>query len=631
MHFFGLTGTEFTLLFSGASLLAVFFYLISFRKRMVVVATDPIWRKVVGQKRTPYRKLLALLGQIIILFLLSLGLGDPRIQADETLPPVAQVIIVDVSASMSVEESDGTRLERASKLVSAVAAEMGPRDQIMLMSMDDACHPLTGFTQDRKQLIEAAAGLKTTALADDPLRALHFARTALGGGEFGEEINKRILFISDHYRGLKLDNSDVEVAEISVGSRANNLAITAFDIRRRNKAARGSEVFVEVSNYGAKSLPVRLSIHTSQALLWEGVLEIAGQESVSRSFFMRPLEESEVMATITAPNGVGKADVFDLDNQAYALIPDYRARQILLVTKGNLFLEKALSLNPSIQVKMVSPEKAPAVSRTGILAVVFDGVCLPTDSPAIYFNPPGDGSCPFSFGEQVEFPKLLPLRGDHPVSEGINLIDIQLEEARRILPVPGDFELVSDEKGPLVVVREDGQRKMVGFGFDLCRSDLPLRIAFPLLLHNILDWLLGEDVDIQLQGWVVEQSVVLPGWTTRDTRVVDPFDKKQDIKKIGDKWLFNPRLPGFYKVERAGRRTVYPVNFQQSQESKLLKGKRLVQEDVNWTAGTVPEIAIAGFDKTEHKVPPLQWPTILLAAAWLLLFDWIFFSFRILF
>ena len=53
MRLFGLTPTEFTLLFCAAALLAVIIYLLAFRKRTVVVAADPIWRKIVGKRRTP--------------------------------------------------------------------------------------------------------------------------------------------------------------------------------------------------------------------------------------------------------------------------------------------------------------------------------------------------------------------------------------------------------------------------------------------------------------------------------------------------------------------------------------------------------------------------------------------------
>ena len=48
----------------------------------------------------------------------------------------------------------------------------------------------------------------------------------------------------------------------------------------------------------------------------------------------------------------------------------------------------------------------------------------------------------------------------------------------------------------LVVAREEssrvGLRRSLALGFDLRQSDLPLRVAFPLLLMNALDWFAGE-------------------------------------------------------------------------------------------------------------------------------------------
>ena len=83
MRFVGLSATEFTLLFSSAAFLAVVFYLISFRRRTAVLAAEPIWRLVLGRRRTPFRKLLALLVQILVLFLLSLPIVHAVVLLEE--------------------------------------------------------------------------------------------------------------------------------------------------------------------------------------------------------------------------------------------------------------------------------------------------------------------------------------------------------------------------------------------------------------------------------------------------------------------------------------------------------------------------------------------------------------------
>jgi hypothetical protein len=79
---------------------------------------------------------------------------------------------------------------------------------------------------------------------------------------------------------------------------------------------------------------------------------------------------------------------------------------------------------------------------------------------------------------------------------------------------------------------------------------------------------------------------------------------------------------------------VVAVNLFKPGESDLMGDRRTSPDRVRWQADSSPDslsAVLSGFDKTEHSQPPLQWPLLLLAAAWLMLFDWVFFCFRILY
>src|SRR5439155_4204873 len=58
--------------------------------------------------------------------------------------------------------------------------------------------------------------------------------------------------------------------------------------------------------------------------------------------------------------------------------------------------------------------------------------------------------------------------------------------------LPGeDWEPVIDsDGGPLLAIRTVGGRREAALAFDLSASDLALRPAFPVLLANLLEWLL---------------------------------------------------------------------------------------------------------------------------------------------
>jgi hypothetical protein len=53
-------------------------------------------------------------------------------------------------------------------------------------------------------------------------------------------------------------------------------------------------------------------------------------------------------------------------------------------------------------------------------------------------------------------------------------------------------------RDPIVARKRDGKRKILAFGFSLPSTgrdgatDLPMRVAFPMLLVNTLDWFAGD-------------------------------------------------------------------------------------------------------------------------------------------
>jgi hypothetical protein len=419
--------------------------------------------------------------------------------------------------------------------------------------------------------------------------------------------------------------------QVAVGESTENLAVTAFDVRPRGGAARGNEVFLEMANYGVRSRKARLSIHTKDALLGEEAVEIPASGTVTRSYFLQPIKTDRLMATITSVRGQGPADGLVVDDRAYALTPERSGRRVVLVTSGNLYLEKALGLNPSVQLKVVSPSRFRPNVLAGAQVVFFDGICPPAPIHAVYFNPSGESGCPFAYDQEVEFPALLPLRGDHPITRGITLIDVQIQQACRLLPEPGDVELLSDEGGPLVIARDNNSVRLLGIGFDVSKSDLPLRVAFPILLHNVLDWFLGEAAIGGFNDLSVGDLVELPSWVDPQGGIEGPAGERVAPVKIGDKLLHRPRLPGFYSAQVGKNRWAAPVNFHLENESTLKGDRQETSDRVRWRTGKPPSVVVAGFDQAEYPEPPLQWPLILLAVAWLLLFDWIFFSFKILF
>jgi Ca-activated chloride channel family protein len=147
----------------------------------------------------------------------------------------------------------------------------------------------------------------------------------------------------------------------------------------------------------------------------------------------------------------------------------------------------------------------------------------------IYFHPTGANS-PFTSRGVVKAPRITETDKDHPVMRWVELSDVNFD-ASEILPpdrARDDVALAYYVRDPIAVARRDAGRKLVGFGWSLSGSDIGLRVAFPLLLVNTLDWFAGDDADL-VTTYTTGQRFRIPldGISkNREVTIVDPAGRK---------------------------------------------------------------------------------------------------------
>jgi hypothetical protein len=86
----------------------------------------------------------------------------------------------------------------------------------------------------------------------------------------------------------------------------------------------------------------------------------------------------------------------------------------------------------------------------------------------------------------------------------VTLADVFMDKSSAFAPEArkGESCLAWAVRDCIVTAKRDGKRKVLAFGFSLPASgrdsatDLPLRVAFPMLLVNALDWFAGDQSDL---------------------------------------------------------------------------------------------------------------------------------------
>ena len=244
-------------------------------------------------------------------------------------------------------------------------------------------------------------------------------------------------------------------------------------------------------------------------------------------------------------------DLLETDNQSWA-VPDPKAkRRILLVTGGNVFLERALGLMPRAEVFKADP------SRYGSLLngeyhydlTVLDGLSGPAPpGPALLIGPPAGSPFPGVTVGAATGPVEPDPETKSPLIKFVDLAGVSLRNARAVSTGPGwQADIKSGENTIFAHGEIEGKRAAV-WSVNLNQSELPLRPAFPVLLQNTVDWLLPPSLGMPSGAKPGDEVRIIPPPLTRSIAVEGTDGAVEEIAPSFPPAPWIPAEPGLYRV-----------------------------------------------------------------------------------
>ncbi len=498
---------------AGAAGVLVALYVLKLRRRRIEVPFVDLWRKVLRDTESTalwrkLRRILSLLLQLLLLGLLGLAIADPRLAASERGRTLA--LVIDVSASMQATDGEGgTRLQQAKEEARKLVRGLGAEDVAIIIALSGRPAPATGPSSDERELLAAIDSLTATDGPADSARALRLAADALRGRP-----HPMLVLISDGCDGLPAPPEELRAASfhfIPIGSSGDNVGLTAFAVRRYRANQSAYEVLVELQSFRDAASELKLELLQDGEVVEAEKLTLAAGERLQRVFSNLAGEGTRLTARLSRASAPGALDALPLDDQAYALLPPRKKLKVLLVAPTqNLFLEGALLLDENLDVEKIAPAAWDAARARKFDAVVLDGFVppKPPDTHTLYVDPRGEGG-PFPIRGQVDQPIITETAAGHPLLRWVTFKDLNVSRASSFQLGPGDVAVASSFRQPIIAARESGGRKVVALGFDVRKSDLPLRVAFPVLLVNALDWFAGADTGV-VASYTLGQAWRLP-------------------------------------------------------------------------------------------------------------------------
>jgi Ca-activated chloride channel family protein len=464
-------------------------YLLRLRRRDVQISSTLLWRRLLRDREAnaPWQRLrrnLLLLIQLLILALLVFALARPYLPVP-AVTAGSVVVVLDGSASMLASEEGAARFDLGRREVERIIDDLPGDSQLTLILAGSVPRVLVSGSQDRDSLRRALSQAQAMPVAADWPGALALAAGAAQGFQDG-----RIVLVSDGGLMGDLPPMPADIIYLPVGSAQENLAISALSSRDNPD---GPQLFASVTNYG--NLP-------QQALF---NLTLDGQLFDARRIDVPTGETADLIWAVPEGSSVIGARLAEItedhlswDNEMWAVHEGGTTRRVLLVSDGNRFLETALSVLPGLEVYKVTPEIGlDAAGDSEFDLFVVDSAPVTPFIPGaemLIVNPTGpssdqgvDTDIGLSVGSVFTSTNIIRL-ADSPLLRFVDWSGVNVRAARKVV-VPWARPLVTAEGGPLLLAGERDGGRVVILTFALQESDLPMQIAFPIVMANIMGWL----------------------------------------------------------------------------------------------------------------------------------------------
>jgi len=581
-------------------------YFLKIRRPTRIVPALHLWPDQIRdrQANVPWQRLSPswlLFLQLLAAAVLVAAAVQPALPAGAALARHS-IVLIDSSASMQATDVAPSRLEVAKRQANAIIDQLGPQDRMTVIAVGPVARIVASVTGDRDTLHRAVNAIAASNGAADLSAALAMAAGLVRAGDDA----RAYLFTDGIVQPLRATTSGLPfpVEYHRVGVSGENVGLTSLTVRT---SAQSRAAYLHVQNFGQQPRSVSVEWRGDSHLLDLRPLTLAAGQAQD---LVLPVPGD---ATSVSAHLAGN-DIFALDDAATAVARTPRAFRVLLVTPGNVFLEQALRLRTDLQIDVIAPAAYRASAAYAL--TVFDRFSPPLlpDGPFVMVDPPAGST--LAGGQPVGIGRVRAVDAGDPLLANVDLQDVHVARSQDLRSSTFGRPLISSLQTPLVLVRDEPFRQVL-VGFDLHESDLPLRIAFPILVQNLSEWLLPPSVPSH-SFHPDEPVTIVPESGATSVSVVRPDGSRRSLASASIATFGDTDPTGLYTVEQviAGKveRSWFSVNLFSDPISQLKPPDRL----------TLPPTRTTVVQAT-HPGQLEIWPWIALAALVVVTAEWLAF------
>lgn len=500
--------------------LIVLLYLLKQKAQDQPFSSTLLWQEIYKniEAKTPFEKLkqnILMYMQILAMLLLIFALMAPVLNKGGFIKENV-ILVMDTSASMGYHyDGNDTRLTHSIKEAKKHIDALSEGANVTLVSCGNEAAVVYHGT-DKTTLKSRLSDLKSGMEAGNLNLAAGVVNSLIADME-----NVQIICYTDtdfESSELKRNNKNASLTVEDAYSREENCSL---DYVNYSVDEQGTEALCKVTNYGVKDITQDVSLYLNQQIV--DVQTVTVKAGESEIVYFVP-QNTSTDGSVILKAELSQNDALNADNSQSVEVVSATEKKILLLSKGNVFLEKALSLDESVTVYKSDDIAVLNQTEETYDLYVFDGIELSaaeeeglsgriSAQAGLLFLNYGKDFDGQSYMEKTGQDKNAVLSFEESnVTRYVENYSFGITETYTYNLPDWGTAVIRDSEGNVAGYYGVKERPVAVLGFDIHSTDLALQAEFPVFMSQLCDVLVGtggEHAEI-INFPVAEESDVEP-------------------------------------------------------------------------------------------------------------------------
>jgi hypothetical protein len=489
--------------------LIVLMYLLKEEHEELEIPSLYLWKTVMADSevKKPWQKLkknILMILQLLAAFLIIITLAGPFLKTQKALGGNI-IIVIDNSGSMNAQMEGKSRLDMAKVMAESIVKEASRDSSFTVITSAKDAKVEGSNIKDKNETINKIKKIKAGNMEGNLNNQYSLIKAI-----YNQYPDAEVFAYTDE--PFSLDGMKGEVTNL--GGNGENLAITNISYKEEND---DYTVLVRISNTGNATGEREIALYGDDNLIELKDIEITAGSTVSVYFYGVEKEYDYLTAELS------KGDALKEDDKAFLITENPEPKKVLMVSKGNTFLEKAITAIEGLELYKSDNIDT---SEDDFDLYIFDGEtpnAVPESGSILFINPKQNNAF---LDVTDELNGMEAYFEANPINKHTKNQSFFINKAKIIKkPIWAETLIVTDDNVLSGIGKWEG-RKTAYISFDIRESELPLTPSFPIFIYNIVSELAdleskgmgfyqsGETIDLALAPDIKEAEITLPSGKT---------------------------------------------------------------------------------------------------------------------